>query len=590
MVLGSMPVMDSSRRVLFQEARQFFDGLVAMLAGDRISVFVHQIEVPLQKEIGVALMLPARHMQVEAVALPMALRDQVVTISLKPASDADARRAQRMIQQLAYVLSPQPASEGAAKTHEAPQTGPSDANLQDQPPHQHPPSPDPSAVFEATSPGLENSPPAVPALPARSGRCPAGFRLSDLLLPFPRSGESRLLPENPSLYQLLASLAAAQASGTVDLKLKNGAGQLYLRKGGLAGIELPGQSFNVHLAVHLKENRTCTPACVEQALAFANANNMVLSLALESTQALAKEVLIREVAVVLQRLLHEVLAQESAMEYHFLSGGKPQLKPFSLRIRLETSLGEFVRGALRTRFSGELEPLLESSMLKYPRFVETGVLSVRELRLNDKEKNDVSRVLDGRNTLAKSFALALLSRHGTSRLVLALHHFGMIEWLEHPVAGEEDEPLEVALARQFGILKAADYFVRLDLHWATHPKLIAPALEQARERYAPDSPDARHSEEARNLCAQITVLLEEAYRVLSHKMQRRLYRVQLRGDVQVCQAADFLFVQADLVRFRGEIDFAFELLENAMDLVDNPAYFKKLQEWKDERDHPKRPE
>ncbi len=431
------------------------------------------------------------------------------------------------------------------------------------------------------------APPAVPepqaALPGWSGSTCGGFQTKALLLRFPEKGGGLPLPEAPTLYRVLSVLAAQEASGQLTLKTKDQEAALYLRKGTLLGVDPLGTNFDDHFAAHLLAEKAIEQGPLDEAIAHAQAFDKTLPVALYEKRAIGMDVMGKTLRELKQRLLFDLLSHPIPLAFRFVPRTKFGRKFDPMRLHLAGNLVEFVRSQLKDKYLADLEPLLADYKFKYVQMSDSEIIPLDVLGLDDKQRHAIKHVLHGPNRLNETYSLCLLTRHGTARLVTLLHHFGLINWLDRPGEVAGAETIEDRLDATVRAIEALDLFQRLEVHWGAHPRKLEIAFQRYNEKYGPDSVLHRHSPEAAVLCDRIMACVKSAYDHLSVKRQRREYRLEKQGEMRVKRAAEFLVKQADLVRFRGEWDEAFDLLEAAIDMWEHPAFVSKRLQWKEER-------
>jgi len=406
------------------------------------------------------------------------------------------------------------------------------------------------------------------------------YEVEQLFPYFPKGGEGLPLPESHSLYQLLCVIATNNGSGVLEMTVGEQTASFFVRKGDLLGIEPFDTSFDERFAETLVKGEFVEPERLKEALAIAQAKDRALALVLYEKKAVALDVMGRELKAMKAEMFQELLALPAPVAYRFTARPRFKRKFDPVRLHLGTMVLEFVRGQLKKCYAKHIEPLLEEHRFKYAQMNEDGAMSVEVLSLSDKERHATRHILHGPNRLNEAYSLCLMTRHGTARLIMVLHHLGLLNWLEEAGEVEGEETVEDMLRREIRNLDGQDHFARLEVHWATHPTKLDRAIERHRMKYGPGSKLAGFSDEARDLCATILETLEESHRYLSNKRQRRQYRMEVQGERRIRIAADFLVKQADLNMFRSEWDAAFELIESALDLIDHPSISAKLAAWR----------
>jgi hypothetical protein len=344
-----------------------------------------------------------------------------------------------------------------------------------------------------------------------------------------------------------------------------------------------GTTFDQHFGDYLLEEKAIEREPLDAAIAHGQAFDKTLPVALYEKRSIGMDVMGRVLRDLKQKIFFELLRHPEPVAFHFVARRKFGRKFDPMRVHLAGTLVEFVRAQLVRKYLADLEPLLKPYKFKYAQVRESDVIPIDVLNLDDKQRHAVKHVFHGPNRLNEAYSLCLLTRHGTARLITLLHHFGLINWLDEPGAVAGQETIEDRLKVIHRHLQAGDHFKRLEVHWGAHPRKIELALKRFSGKYAPEQALARHSDEAGQLCASIMALAQESHDFLMVKRQRRDYRLEKQGDMRVRRAAEFLVKQADLVRFRGDWDEAFDLLEAAIDMWEHPSFVSKHQQWRSER-------
>ncbi len=443
--------------------------------------------------------------------------------------------------------------------------------------------PPPSPAAERKPRSAAGAPDLKAAIPELRGKTLGGFTDEGLLLSFPDKKSGLPLPEDVTLYRVLSVLASYEVSGQLALKQGDEEAILFLRKGTLLGIEPMGSTFDQYFGDFLLEEKAIEQEPLDAAIAHAQAFDKTLPVALYEKRSIGMDVMGRVLRDLKQKIFFDLLKHPDPYSFHFVAKRKFGRKFDPMRVHLAGTLVDFVRAQLAGKYLADLEPLLEPYKFKYAQVRDSDVIPIDVLNLDDKQRHAVKHVFHGPNRLNEAYSLCLLTRHGTARLITLLHHFGLINWLDEAGTVAGQETIEDRLKVIHRHLQAGDHFKRLEVHWGAHPRKIEAALNRFRKKYDPEQPLARHSEEAGQLCTGIMSLVQESHDFLIVKRQRRDYRLEKQGDMRVRRAAEFLVKQADLVRFRGDWDEAFDLLEAAIDMWEHPSFVSKHQQWRAER-------
>ncbi|MBM4354800.1 MAG: hypothetical protein FJ109_13595 [Deltaproteobacteria bacterium] len=443
--------------------------------------------------------------------------------------------------------------------------------------------PQPAAARPAPSPAP--SPKPGGAGEAVFGQATASLGPEALMSQFPERGKGLPVPEDATLYRVLAGLAANEMSGELELDLGGKPGAIYVKSGTLLGVEPYGASFDEYFAKHLVSSRLAEAEPIQKAAADAQAHQKPLALALYESRAIGLDIMGRELKKMKEDLLYAVLVPPKPETVRFRFHAKPKFtrKFDPVRLHLIGALANVVRRALSNKYAMDLDPLLEPYRFKYGLMRNNELIPVELLSPSEKEKHSVKYVFNGPNRLHESFGLCLMTRHGTARWITMLHHFVMVDWKDEAVVAAGTESVEDVLDREWRSMEGQDHFARLDVHWGAHPFKYDKALERITKKYGSEGALSKNSDQAKELCDKIIVLARESHAFLKDKKQRRAYRLELQGDQRVKRAAEFLVKQAELHRFRSDWDMAFELLEAAIDMVEHPVFLAKAQQWKQER-------
>jgi hypothetical protein len=458
------------------------------------------------------------------------------------------------------------------------------------------------AVQQPAVPEQDVQPPAVPESPAQpleaqapastpavqnpkslSGTINGPFSSDNLLTRFPLKGTGFSSENIDTIYQLISLLAANEATGVLELRDGETVFRIFLRKGVLLGIDPPDEPFDERFARQLLETESCDERKLEDAIAHAEAFEQSLPGVLYEKRVVPMDVMGRELRALKEKLVSDLLLSENLWNYRFAVVPRFKQKFDPMRIHMVSALVEFVKGFLANKYAAHLEPILEPYRFKFAQNCDNALVPVEVLYLNDKQKHAIMYVFNGPNRLNEVYSLCLLTRHGTARLVMLLHHFRLLTWSDKPAAFEGQESIEHRLERTLNDVLSHDHFDRLEVHWGAHPKKLEMAVLRFKKKYGPERPLAKHSDEARALCERILEKVYESSEFLSNKRQRREYRLEQQGDQRVRRAAEFLVKQADLVRFRAEWDAAFELLEAAIDMHEHPSYVSRHKQWRSDR-------
>jgi hypothetical protein len=233
-----------------------------------------------------------------------------------------------------------------------------------------------------------------------------------------------------------------------------------------------------------------------------------------------------------------------------------------------------MRLATRSSYATDLDPLLRNVVGRYPYVTEVLTPALAEILLSDKERKVIELAADGTTTLKDGIAMSLLSHTQTDRLFLIAGFLGFVEFRTQGLPKGGIETLEKELKSALERLKNEDHFLRLGVHWTTHPKHYAGAYQKMTDRWGPASRTRQHSPVCAELAAAIQALMDEAIMTIETNDSRGEYRLQRVGKETIIFGTDFLYKQAHLALFREEWDLAQEIIESAIDILPRQEFLK----------------
>jgi hypothetical protein len=203
---------------------------------------------------------------------------------------------------------------------------------------------------------------------------------------------------------------------------------------------------------------------------------------------------------------------------------------------------------------------------RYPNNTGTLTPAQADLMLSDKERKVLELAADGTMTLKEGVAMSLLSRTQTDRLFIIAAFLGFVEFRTLGLPKGGVETLEKELKSTLERLKTEDYFLRLGVHWTSHPKHYPAAYRKMTDRWGPASRVRQHTPLTAELAAAIQELMDEAYNAIQDQSARMEYRLRRFGKETLIFGTDFLYKQAHLAVFREEWELAQEIIESAIDI------------------------
>jgi hypothetical protein len=383
---------------------------------------------------------------------------------------------------------------------------------------------------------------------------------------------------NPSILAscstpaLLAWVAFRNATGVLvvsddagnvfDIAVHAAAISLVERRGG----DLVGEAVD-----RLVASKTIAADVALRARQLSNATGKSLVQVLFEMGACTPAALVESIRAGKTAILDAVIALKQA-RFEWREGARPDRRPDPVTIELNLFLVNLMRARLRTTYIQDLDPLLAPFQGKFPVKAKRLTPPLAMTCLNDKERKVLDQIADGATTLRDVFPMSVLSRNQTARLFHTCNFLGWIEWLgvASPRGGIAE--LEAELKKTWERVSREDHFLRLGAHWTTHPAQLEPAFRKMVARWGESSPARAASPTCAELCDGILRLIRESYEVLRDDRQRQAYRRQIVEEIKLRFGSDFLFKQAHMALFRGEVENARNIVEAAIDISPQPEY------------------
>lgn len=237
-------------------------------------------------------------------------------------------------------------------------------------------------------------------------------------------------------------------------------------------------------------------------------------------------------------------------------------------------LAGVVRERTRDSHATELEPLLKPFMGRYPARAETLNAAVLGTAFGEKETRALEDLANGTVSLREAISVSPLMRIATLRLFVIAGMAGLVEFRETGRSKVSPEEQLDELKREVARVQAADHFVRLGLHYTSHPKHFQAAWERLSARFGPTAAERALGPEAARLCDRLKAYFDEAYSVVRHTESRRSYRHSAIGAGTMKFGSEFLLKQANILLFREEFDAAMETVEAAIDIDPRPEFLQ----------------
>jgi len=387
--------------------------------------------------------------------------------------------------------------------------------------------------------------------------------LSDFSITGPAVAANPVVANSLSSVSLFCYLAYSRFTGLLVISSGNDTIRVGLKDGSAVLVEDIRCPTIEACLNHLVSNNIITAEAVAKAVASKSSSPLQ---SLYEQGACTPREIVEALKTVKQTLLDKVMTVREGV-YELEQTVRPPPSPDPVSIDLNLYLVRHMRERTRSAYFADLEALIQPFMGRYPIKTEKLTPGIAGVAFSEKERKTLEEVADGSTTLKDVFTLSLLGKIGTARLFIMAHCLGFVEFRLSPLPKGGVEVLEEELRRHLERTKTDDFFTRLQIHWTTHPSKIAEAYRVMVERYGPPSPHRKQSEKARELCEQIFSLITEAYETLADPEKRRQYRRKVLGEGKLQFGVDFLYKQAHLAKFRGEIEKARELIESAIDIL-----------------------
>jgi len=391
--------------------------------------------------------------------------------------------------------------------------------------------------------------------------------LDDLGLFAPVAVEDPSLLNGRSLASFLAWLAFRRASGTLFLVDETSKSMtVTVKDGSLATLERDSLPFIDEVMNNLVSNDVISAEAGAEAQANSDSGGKSTLQNLFESGACTPRALVDAIRITKQGLVNELLGIPKA-SFKWQAGVQAIKASDPVTIDLNLFLVKLVRERGRSAYYTELELYLHDFMGRYPLKSDILTPAISGVALTDKERRVLDEIADGSITLKEVISLSLLSRNMTARMFFFCCLLGFVEFRKLPLPKGGIEALETELKKIFDRVKGEDHFARLEIHWTSHPNRISPGYEKMRKRYGPLNMTRRQSMTASELADSILALMEESRNVLIDQEARRSYRHEIMDDTKLVFGTDFLFKQAHLAKFRGDIGKAREIIESAIDIL-----------------------
>ncbi|NOZ01431.1 MAG: hypothetical protein GXP54_06025 [Deltaproteobacteria bacterium] len=390
--------------------------------------------------------------------------------------------------------------------------------------------------------------------------------LEDFRVFGPTAAEDTSLLAKTPLIGFLSWIAYTRGTGSLAVSAGGADNyELVVKDGSLVTLQRTGLAFIDEVMNHLVANDVISADAGARAQSEAEASGHSVLQTLFETGACTPRALVEGIRVTKQGMLDALIDLPEAA-YEWRSGAKAVKATDPVTIDFNLFLVKLARTRTRSAYFSEISPFLSDYMGRYPMKSDRLTPAIAGVALTDKERRVLEEISDGTITLKEVMSLSLLSRNMTARLYLISMMLGFVEFRMTPLPRGGIEALELELERTLERVHGEDHFTRLEIHWTSHPSRIQAAYDKMVKRYGPGNKVRRQSEKAAQLCDRILGLMKDSLDALGDQEGRRRYRREIMDETKLNFGTDFLFKQAHLAKFRGQIDKAREIIESAIDI------------------------
>lgn len=399
-------------------------------------------------------------------------------------------------------------------------------------------------------------------------------------VPLYLSARLLLMPDDVRLYTLMMALALRETTCRLTLEHMGKTGTILFRRGMVVHLEPPGVNADELLGDILLRDQLVTHAQIVEAASAAAAEGESLGVKLYEKGWLPLDVLTERLQRLREGLAVEMLNTVPSGAFRIEAGIDSGKRRDPVRVNMVWLLAGHIRRLLYGADDYALQQILDPFLDRFPRFRENLSFPREAVGITVKEQAFIESSLVGRAPLGALLESDETGAKEHKALMILLHHFGYLDWLEESLTSDGTASVEAYLERRLKNLKAMGHFDRLDVHWATPPSRLELGMRMVLSRFGPLSHLARHSSASARLCAQIVALCQESYGVLMDPDARRKHRVARYGESKMQYAARFLVRQATQLRDKGVGKPAVQMLESAIDLMPEEGWKALLETWK----------
>lgn len=271
-------------------------------------------------------------------------------------------------------------------------------------------------------------------------------------------------------------------------------------------------------------------------------------------------------------ILNEVVGIKSG-EAELDTSSRLNISKDPIKIDILQYVNDYIYTILKKLYYRDLGSIFDEFMGMYPTVSKSMSNVLMNNLLTDDEKKTLE-VMDGSITLKDYFAMTKLSKHAAARMLVRLLFLNFMQFAKKTGSDASIKKKEEELTDLVAKFSRSDYFDRLGVHWTAHKSEIEKAFQKRVKNWGPDADLRKVSEKVSELCVKLFKYTQDAYQVLSDTEKRKEYRKQNVEKRKLIDGADFLYQQAQISLFRGDINAAKRLIESSLDIDERPIYRK----------------
>ena len=400
--------------------------------------------------------------------------------------------------------------------------------------------------------------------------------LEDFRVTAPEAIEDPSRLDGASMASLFAYVAAERLSGLLSVEPRDvDPVVLGIKKGQLVSVDIRGRPFMERVFDRLLESGAITKGDLDKAKDVASGGASSVLQSLFELGSCTPRDIVDAIKAAKEGVLETLLESKEGSFELDCEASLPKLSD-PLFIDLTLFLVRRIKSVTKHSYAADIQPFLEPYMGRYPVKSPRLTPMVEGIAFGDKERKTLDEVVDGSVTLREVFSLTLLTKGATARLFLIATFLGFVEYRLKPAAKGGVEELLEELEDRLREMAKDDFFTRLGIHWTTHPSKILPAYRKLAEKYGPEAEERKLSPKVAEVMDQIMRLLEEAKDTLMDTERRKAYRRNLLGEAKLNFGATFLYKQAHMAKFRGDLKKTSELIDAALDIKPSQQFLDFL--------------